>query len=112
MKAKYVLQMAVVLFVLFVSAIASGADRDYWPTKKRRTSTPVKQSMDFKVLGKINSYVKDAFTNTKGVLVVRHGYLVFKENYRGDASDLVQLIPATKSVTSVFIGIALKEGYL
>jgi len=112
LKTKYFQITAVFLFTLFILSVAIGADRDYWPTKKWRTSSPEKQGMDPEILGQISSYVNEACPNPASVLIVRHGYIVFEEYYIGSEEDLSQLACITKSVTSALIGIAIKEGYL
>jgi CubicO group peptidase (beta-lactamase class C family) len=112
MKVKYFLQAAAFLFVLLALTVASGADRDYWPTKNWRTSPPEQQGLDSGVLENMNAYVKEKLPLTSSVLVIRHGYIVFEEYYKGNKDDLRTLWSVTKSITSALIGIALKEGRL
>jgi CubicO group peptidase (beta-lactamase class C family) len=92
--------------------VAIGDDRVYWPTKKWKTSPPQKQGMDPEIIGQISSHVKKKYPGTYGILIIRHGYIVYEEYFRGDEDDLRQLMCVTKSVTSTLIGIALNEGYL
>jgi CubicO group peptidase (beta-lactamase class C family) len=112
MKAKYLLQTIVFFSVFFVLAAARGAERDYWPTNDWRSSPPEQQGMNSKVLEKINDYAGEKKQQMGGVLVVRHGYIVFEEYYSGSKEDLRTLYSVTKSVISALIGIALEEGYL
>lgn len=67
--------------------------------------------MDPKSLSMIDLQVEENFPNIRGVLVVRNGYLVFENYYRGyGKSDHHHVWSVTKSITSILVGIAFKEG--
>ena len=54
----------------------------------------------------------DAFKKIGSILVARHGKLVYEEYLDGSASTLRDTRSATKSVTSILIGIAIDKGLL
>ena len=54
----------------------------------------------------------DAFKKIGSILVARHGKLVFEDYLDGSASTLRDTRSATKSVTSILIGIAIDKGLL
>jgi CubicO group peptidase (beta-lactamase class C family) len=102
------LLMCVSLFINIAHCVV----REYWPTKEWKISPPEKQGLDSDIFGNIGPYVKETFPNTWSLLIIRHGYIVYEEYYKGDKEDLNPLMSAAKSVISILIGIALKEGYL
>ena len=54
----------------------------------------------------------DAFKKIGSILVARHGKLVFEDYLDGSTSTLRDTRSATKSVTSILIGIAIDKGLL
>jgi CubicO group peptidase (beta-lactamase class C family) len=54
----------------------------------------------------------DAFKKIGSILVARHGKLVFEEYIDGSTSTLRDTRSATKSITSILIGIAIDKGLL
>jgi len=111
-------RLPVTLFLLaFFSSLSApslltGADRDYWPTKGWWTCSPEQQGIDAEMSARIGSYVKESCPALSSLLVIRHGYVVFEEYYNGNKDDLRNIMSATKSVMSILIGIALKQGLL
>jgi CubicO group peptidase (beta-lactamase class C family) len=85
---------------------------EYWPTEEWQTSTAESQGMNSEKLNQLNVYVKEKVPATSSVLVVRNGYIVFEEYYKGEQDDLRDMFSATKSVTSALIGIAIQEGHI
>jgi CubicO group peptidase (beta-lactamase class C family) len=52
------------------------------------------------------------FKNIGSILVARHGELVFEEYFEGSRSTLRDTRSATRSITSILIGIAIDRGFL
>lgn len=106
------LLLVLTIFLLSVSCSGCSGERpDYWPTEDWKTSPPGEQGMDPKSLSMIDLQVEENFPNIRGVLVVRNGYLVFENYYRGyGKSDHHHVWSVTKSITSILVGIAFKEG--
>jgi CubicO group peptidase (beta-lactamase class C family) len=81
----------------------------YW-----RTSTPAEQDMDGDLLANITTTIEaDELSFVHGVLVVRHGTIIYEEyfgDFTADSRDNVRSV--TKSVTSALVGIALANGDL
>jgi CubicO group peptidase (beta-lactamase class C family) len=89
------------------------SQRDYWPTRSWRESTPAAQGLDAEMLARADRAIEAEYPNIYSLLVVRHGYLVFEKYYRDhDRSDEYNVKSITKSVTSALIGIALEQGHL
>ncbi len=66
--------------------------------------------MNPSVLAGSDDQAKTRFPGLRGVLVVRHGYLVVERYYHGStASDYHNVFSVTKSVTSALVGIALGD---
>jgi CubicO group peptidase (beta-lactamase class C family) len=59
-----------------------------------------------------NDVKSGVFKKIGSVLVARHGKLVFQEYFDGSASSLRDTRSATKSITSILIGIAIDKGFL
>jgi CubicO group peptidase (beta-lactamase class C family) len=94
-------------------ASAGPAQRDYWPTVGWRTAAPDQQGMDPAVLDDLDTQVPDSYPQVRGLLVVRHGYLVYERYRRGlDAEDGHNSYSVTKSVVSALVGIALRDQQL
>ena len=87
--------------------------RDYWPTTEWREAAPQDMALDASLLTQMNSYVSEHLPGMNGLLLVRHGYLVFEQYYQGFAqSSYNNISSATKSVVSMLVGIALGQGRL
>ncbi|MHA2252928.1 MAG: serine hydrolase domain-containing protein [Candidatus Kariarchaeaceae archaeon] len=87
--------------------------RSYWPTAEWQKSPPENQGMDSSKLDEMEDYIIDSGFNIDGILIVRHGYIVFESNPTGYSLDEYHMIQScTKSVTSALIGIAIKEGFI
>jgi hypothetical protein len=84
----------VALFLCAVSCGSTTGRADYWPTNGWRSSPPEEQGLDPQTLSQIDHDVKETFPAVKGVLVVRNGYVVFKNYYQGyDRSDYYHAFP-------------------
>jgi parallel beta-helix repeat protein len=91
------------------------AVRDYWPTAGWRYSTAEEQGMNSTKLEEMMEYIRNESFMLDSVVVVRNGYVVLEEYpnprlYNQNTTHL--LYSATKSFTSMLIGIALEEGYI
>jgi CubicO group peptidase (beta-lactamase class C family) len=85
--------------------------RDYWPTSDWKVTTPEKQGMDDNWLGLLRLRIPEKLPHIRSVLVVRHGYIVLEEYFQGSKQeDLQQIASITKSITSILVGIAVKDG--
>jgi CubicO group peptidase (beta-lactamase class C family) len=102
--------------ILLASCTASkssaGGGADYWPADTWRTSSPEKQGLNSRTLGRIDEYVQKDFTGTTSALVVRHGFIVFEKYYRGGPGDPHLQYSVTKSVVSALVGIAMGQGLI
>src|ERR1700730_9364785 len=105
-----------VLTFCFVVWTASGADYYPPPDAKGGWRTLVKADdvrqvagMDPTKLDAAFEYIKET-TQHGGLLVVRHGYLVYEKYFgRGDREAVPELASCGKAFTSIAVGIALKE---
>jgi CubicO group peptidase (beta-lactamase class C family) len=126
------------LHALAVSARAAGPSPS-WPTKAWPESAPEAQGLDAAVLAALDRELADGQHGyVDGLLVVRHGAVVFERNYRHDydrlfagkgapglynyydpewhpywkRTPLHTMQSVSKSVTSALVGIALRRGEL
>jgi CubicO group peptidase (beta-lactamase class C family) len=91
----------------------------YWPTAGWRTASPASQAMDGKRLDAMLAEIRAAKLPIDSVTVIRHGNVVLDARFGGFVSGklaepyasgrLHELQSATKSVTSMVLGIALRE---
>jgi CubicO group peptidase (beta-lactamase class C family) len=101
-----------------VLATAPGAPA-YWPTDGWHTASPASQGMDVGRLDAMVDEIRDAKLPVDSVTVVRHGYVVLDRRFgtfaRGTLGEpyatgrVHELQSATKSVTSMLVGIALHQ---
>jgi CubicO group peptidase (beta-lactamase class C family) len=94
-------------------------DPGYWPTSGWRTASPAPQGMDGERLDAMLAKIRAAKLPIDSVTVVRHGYLVLDARLGRFASGtlgepyasgrLHELQSATKSVSTMLLGIALRE---
>jgi len=91
----------------------------YWPTHGWRASSPSSQGMDAKQLAAMVAEIRAAKMPIDSVTVIRNGYLVLDQSFGRFATgslgepfasgSLHELQSATKSVTSMLLGIALHQ---
>lgn len=87
--------------------------RAYWPTVDWQTALPQDTGMDSAHLERMHDYINAHIPGLHGLLIVHHGYLVFEEYYQGFHQHSYNSISsATKSLTSMLIGVALNQGLL
>jgi CubicO group peptidase (beta-lactamase class C family) len=84
------------------------ADTDAWPT-----ATPADVDLDADLLEAAYRHLREHIPHMDSLLIIRHGALAFERYMRGMTPDrLHNLKSATKSVTSLLVGIALTTGDL
>jgi CubicO group peptidase (beta-lactamase class C family) len=91
----------------------------YWPTNGWHTAEPASQGMDGKQLDAMVALIRTARLPIDSVTVIRHGYVVLDTSFGRFATGklgepyasglLHELQSATKSVSSMVLGIALRE---
>lgn len=110
---------AIILLCVFIGtteavaqqAVAQG-QAGYFPTERWRTSPPQDQGLDKKILKKLVKRIRAGkIGGLDSLLIVRNGYLVTEEYFRGwGPDDLHTLQSDTKSITSLLVGAALQQG--
>lgn len=104
------------LALLSFAVCACGADYYPPPDAKGGWRTLTKAEDVQKIAGLDSAKLDDAFEYTKdttqhgGLLVVRHGYLVYEKYFgRGDREAVPELASCGKAFTSIAVGIGLQE---
>jgi CubicO group peptidase (beta-lactamase class C family) len=112
-------RVVAVLVLLLAGTACTPQDGDgvVWPTEGWQTATPKEQGMDPALLEQMMALVDGGRQGSglayDAILIVRHGYIVFEEYRNGYGPERKHhLQSATKSVSSMLIGIALHEGFL
>jgi len=114
-----------ILFVLIITACSQTEttpanstqqpteETTYWPAAGWSTSTPEEQDMDGEKLQQMMDLIDEQGFAYDSVVVVRNGHIVF-EQYRNGYSQNRRhhLQSATKSFSSMLIGIAIHEGFI
>ena len=105
--------LAVRLAVTAVLAAAAACHTENPTPDAWRTASPESQGLDSGVLADMLDYVRSRSLPIHSLLLVRHGRLVFEASFFPYASGRPHdIASATKSVTSLLVGIALDKGYL
>ncbi len=91
----------------------TGSRDTNWPTESWQTSSPQEQGVDAGQLDAMMSAVEEQSLRLNGILIIRHGAIVF-EHYSGSSGQTsrTEIFSCTKSFTSTLIGIALDKGLL
>jgi CubicO group peptidase (beta-lactamase class C family) len=85
----------------------------YWPSSGWRTCRPEEVGMDSTDLMAVYNYAANPDLNTRGLLIVRKGYIVGEAYFRGyDATYRHHSYSVAKSFTSALIGIAINDGLI
>jgi CubicO group peptidase (beta-lactamase class C family) len=85
----------------------------YWPTNGWRWSMPQEQGIHPVALARAAHEARHNLPTLTSLLVIRNGYIVFEEHFRGHApTDIYSVRSVTKSVTSALVGIAYQARYL
>src|SRR6185295_10225390 len=86
---------------------------EYCPTDGGRTSTPEAQGLSSDILAHLHDFGLDTDPPASGYVVIRNGYLVYEEYFRGfHAGSYHSVNSVTKSVLSAVIGLALRDGFI
>jgi CubicO group peptidase (beta-lactamase class C family) len=105
--------LALKLAVTFVLAAALACRAQNPSTNPWRTATPESQGLDSGVLADMLDHIRSRSLPIHSLLLIRHGHLVLEASFfpyeSGTPHDIAS---ATKSVTSLLIGIAVDKGYL
>lgn len=81
---------------------------EYWPTSSWRSCRPEEVGMDSNKLLKVYNYVADPAMFTKGIAIIRNGYIVGESYFDGKSQDTrFESYSMAKSFMSALIGIAL-----
>jgi CubicO group peptidase (beta-lactamase class C family) len=104
---------AVELAVTVVLAAAVAARAENPPTDRWPIATPESQGIDSAVLADMLDHIRSRRLPVHSLLLIRHGQLVLDASFfpfeSGRPHDIAS---ATKSVTSILVGIAIDKGYL
>lgn len=85
-------------------------EREYWPTEQWRSINEQKNNTQ---IDKIETMIKEEYSNIKGVAVVKNGYMIYEKYFNGyGENDTPTVASVTKSIISALIGIAIDKGYL
>ena len=104
---KWLRGMVAPILVLGASA------QTYWPGTQWREATPESQGVDSAALIQMLEYIRDQKVPIHALVIVRHGYVVFDASFYPYQPDWPHdLASATKSVTSMLIGIAIDRGLI
>ncbi len=92
----------------FAHSHESFKNKNYFPEKEWRTSTPEQQGMDSQAL--LNMY--KIFGNQGRIIIIRNGYLITDYNQSYLLKDIHHIHSCTKSIVSALIGNAIEDGYI
>src|SRR5262245_135552 len=103
LRASGVTKLIVTFSIIALAACSTASSpapvqRDYWPTKEWRESTPDEQGMDSGHFKLLREHIKENLPHMRSVLVIRHGYLIFEEYYQGASNDYQDVASVAKSV--------------
>jgi CubicO group peptidase (beta-lactamase class C family) len=98
----------------FSHFIAAGAYQgEYWPTAEWRTCGPEDVGMDSAALYSAYEYAARSDFVTEGLAVVRRGYVVGEEYFRGySESTRFASYSVAKSFLSAVVGVAIERGHI
>lgn len=87
--------------------------RDYWPTDGWHKADAQAMGVNLSMLEQMQEYIHVHIRGLLGLVIVRHGYLVFEEYYQSfHEKSYVSISSATKSIISMLVGVALLQGKL
>ncbi len=94
--------------------IAAGSyEGEYWPTAEWRTCRPEDVGMDSVALYAAYEYAARSAFVTEGIAVVRRGYVVGEEYFRGyGPTTRFASYSVAKSFLSAVVGVAIDEGHV
>ncbi|MCM3141049.1 serine hydrolase [Brevibacillus sp. MER 51] len=87
--------------------------RSDWPTTEWQAGDPAVLNIDAEKLAELDPIIKASYSNIKGIVVVRNGYLVYESYFHGyEPKDRHHVASVTKSILSALIGIAIEERFI
>ncbi len=94
--------------------IATGSyEGEYWPTADWRTCRPEDVGMDSAALYSAYEYAAGSAFVTEGIAVVRRGYVVGEEYFRGyGPTTRFSSFSVAKSFLSAVVGVAIDRGFV
>ncbi len=93
----------IVVFLLLL--VSHAFAQDDW-----RRASPDSVGLDASRLDAMEAAIKaDEYKKIGSILIARHGQLVYEKYFDGDAATLRDTRSATKSITSLLIGLAIQE---
>jgi CubicO group peptidase (beta-lactamase class C family) len=122
--------LLIIPFYILPISVRAANGGPYWPTNEWIIVDPEEQGMDSKSLADMYDFIEYYSLDVHSVIIIRNGYIVSEEyiyntqvrtekKYGSDYSGQVIFnrtahvqYSTSKSVTSLLVGIALKEGYL
>ncbi|MBN1187950.1 MAG: serine hydrolase [Bacteroidales bacterium] len=86
-------------------------NRDYWPTDGWQNKTLTQVNMDTLRIQAMDSVISADYDHIHSLLIVKDGYLIFEKYYNSayNVNDFHILCSATKSVTSILVGMLLRQ---
>lgn len=91
----------------------TGSTLESWPNESWSRTSPENQGLPEDLLARIDQRVAETAPLLTSLLVVRNGELVVDRHYNGFEPDQTfHIWSVTKSVTSIAVGIAYREGLL
>jgi CubicO group peptidase (beta-lactamase class C family) len=84
----------------------------FWPTEGWRFSSPEEQGLDGIKLEEMSRYIRENIPTARSILVIRNGYIVYEDYFKGDETFASPIWSVTKSVLSALVGIAIEEGLI
>lgn len=87
-------------------------NRDYWPTEGWRISSMEDHGINPEKMAIADNFA-EADELSRALLVVKDGYLVFEQYYRGGGKEAsTNLWSVTKSYASALVGITMDQGFI
>jgi len=104
--------IALIIVLLVAGSAAPQTPTDYFPASEWRTAKPKKQGLNKKILKSLASRLRtNQIRDLNSLIIVRNGYLVVEEYFNGSGPEDVHTLQSdSKSVTSLLVGIALRQG--
>jgi CubicO group peptidase (beta-lactamase class C family) len=103
-----------------INSSTANIERDYWPTKEWKNSTPEAQGINPVKLEQMMDFIYEYYSthfaedSLHSVILIYNGFIVLEAypnpNYTQDTSH--QLYSITKSIISILIGIAIDRGII
>ena len=113
MKHHFLIGLITVILIIGYAAPTYSQQGKIPVTWKWPTSTPGQQQLDSSRLEELVKLIREGkeFPRLDSLLIVRNGYLVVEEYFRGYNADKIHILQSvSKSFTSALVGIAIEQG--